>query len=264
MSSRGDLKVTIAGLEFFGRGLQAGTTPELVLKPRGFKGWTDGVDMRLDDSAIPNQHGSYDRQAYRSARVVSLDSYALTDSNAKLQQIGERVTGLLSGGELGRIEVVQNGETRWADCRLASKTKFEEIARDTAEVQVQVWCPDPRKFGDVWTYTATVGGGVVPGVRHFGNAEATPQFVVAGDMPGGYRLTFRGENFHVIWPLVSGQPHTIDYADGQLWVGGVRIHGGLGITNTPTLPGGVVTALGVVPLTTGTGTATLKLFDTYI
>lgn len=262
MSTRGDLKVTIAGLEFYGRGFRGTSIPEFVIGPKGFKGWTDGVDMRLEDNAIPNQHGSYDRQVFRSARVVSLSGYALADSNARLQELEERVTGLLAGGALDRIEVVKNGQTRWADCRLASKTKFEEIGEDTAEIQVQVWCPDPRKFGELWTYTASVGSNAL-NVRHYGNAEATPRFVVAGNMPGGYRLTIMGVNFSVTWPLVAGQPHTIDYADGQLWVGGLQIHGGLGVTNTPTIPGGFTTSLGIAPLTTGTATATLSLFDTY-
>jgi len=255
----GALRIRIADVDFFGQGLH-----DFVIGPDGFTGWDDGVDMRLNDAARPQAHGSYDGPGYLSARVISISGHAFAEDNARLRWLRNKLTGLLAGGGSVRIQVDRDGEMTWAYCRLASKTKFDEVGgTNTADFQIQLWCADPRKFGETRTYTASVGVNA-NGVRHYGNFEATPRFTVAGSMPGGYVLTVMGQNFYVTWPLVSGQPHSIDYADGQLWVSGVQVHGGLGITNTPTVPGGFATALGILPLTTGTATATMTLVDTFI
>lgn len=255
----GALRVRIGDVDFFGQGLH-----EFVISPDGFAGWDDGVDMRNNDVPRPQAHGSYDGPGYLSARVVSISGRAIADSNARLRWLRNKLTGLLAAGDTVRMQVDRDGEMTWAYCRLASKTKFDELGgQNVADFQIQLWCPDPRKFGETRTYTATVGANA-NGVRHYGNFSATPMFTVAGSMPGGYVLTIMGLNFYVTWPLVSGQPHSINYADGQLWVDGIQIHGGLGITNTPDVPSGYATALGIVPLTTGTATATLSLVDTFI
>lgn len=255
----GALRIRISGVDFFGQG-----SHDFVISPDGFSGWDDGVDMRRDDVGRPQQHGSYDGPGYLGSRVVSISGYSIAASNQQLRANGDRLRGILAGGGLGRVQVDRDGEIHWADCRLASKTKFDERGgQNMADFQIQLWCPDPLKYGETRTYAASVGANA-NGVRHYGNFDATPRFVVAGSMPGGYVLTLMGVNFYVTWPLVSGHPHSIDYADGQLWVDGVQIHGGLGITNTPTIPAGANTALGILPLTSGTATATMTVLDTFI
>lgn len=255
----GDLRIRIGNVDFFGQGLR-----ELVIEPDGFKGWDDGVDMRISDTPFPQAHGSMNMPGYQSARTISISGKAIGDSNARLRWLRNKVTGILAGGGEGRIQVDRDGEMTWADCRLASKTKFDERGgTDTADFQIQLWCPDPRKYGETRTWAASVGSNA-GGIFHRGNYDATPRFVVSGSMPGGYTLTIKGQVFNVTQPLVSGQPHSIDYGDGRLRIGGAIVHGGIGYGFTPLITPGVATALSIAPATTGTATATLTLTDTYI
>lgn len=255
----GALRIRIGDVDFFGQGLH-----DLVITPDGFKGWDDGVDMRINDTPFPQAHGSMNFPGYQSARTVSISGKAFADSNPDLRWLRNKLTGVLAGGGLGRIQVDRDGDMTWADCRLASKTKFDEVGgTNTADFQIQLWCPDPRKYGKTRTFVASVGSNAA-NVHHRGNYDATPRFVVAGSMPGGYTLTLKGQVFNVTEPLVSGHPHSIDYGDGRLRIDGAIVHGGLGYGFTPLVTPGVPTALAIVPATTGTATATLTLLDTYI
>ncbi|XAZ30676.1 hypothetical protein AAHB34_16145 [Paenarthrobacter ureafaciens] len=65
-------------------------------------------------------------------------------------------------------------------------------------------------------------------------------------------------------PLVSGQPHSIDFGTGRLRVNGNIVAGGLGWGFKPLITPGIPTALAIEPITTGTGSVTLTLTDTYI
>ena len=252
-----ELHVNVAGLDFFG---DAGP---FLLGPDGFEGWDEGVDMRLEKTGRPQAHGSFDLPGFQESRVVSLSGNVLADSPAQLSYLKERLLGVLAGGQSGRIQVARPWGTQWANCRLGARTRFTERGgKDSATFQMQLWCPDPRKFGELRTYVASVGSNVT--AFHRGNYDAVPRLVVAGSMPGGYVLTLRGQVFVVTEPLLSGQPHSIDYGDGRLRIGGSIVHGGLGYGFTPLVPPGNVTALAIAPRTTGTATATLTLFDTYI
>jgi hypothetical protein len=255
----GDLKVTIEELSFFGQGLH-----DFVIEEGGFSGWDDGVDMRVEDTARPQRHGSLDLPVYQGSRTVSLSGQSYADVNAKLRWNRNRLTGLLAGGGSGRIQVDRDGDVQWADCKLAARTKFTERGgRNIADYQVQVWCPDGRKYGRAWEFVATVGNNAA-GVRHYGNFEATPKFVVTGNDPVGYTLTIKGQPFNVVYPLTPGQPHTIDYDDGDLLINGVIIPGAIGYGFTPKVTPGAPTALAIETAGGGTATATLTLFDTFI
>jgi hypothetical protein len=236
---------------------------DFVISPDGFVGWDDGVDMRLEKTARPQAHGSFDLPGYQDARTVAISGSVFADSNARLRHLRSRLTGVLAGGQSGRIQVDRDGDVQWADCRLASKTMFTESGgQEIATFQIQLWCPDPRKFGESRKFTASVGSPVT--AFHWGNYQAAPKFVVSGSMPGGYTLWVRGIPFVVTRALTSGAPHTIDYDDGRLRIGGAVIHGGLGATSTPGVLPGVAALVDVTPNTTGTATAAMTLLDTYI
>ena len=253
------LRIRIVDVDFFGQGLHY-----FVISPVGFEGWDDGVDMRLSDTPFPQANGSYDLPSYLSARTVSISGKAVADSNPRLRWLRNKLTGVLAGGGKGRIQVDRDGDMTWAECRLASKTKFDEMGgQNVADFQIQLWCPDPRKYGEARTYTASVGSDAV-GVHHRGNYNAAPKLTITGTMPDGYVLTIMGQVFTVTQPLWFASPHSIDYGDGRLRIGGAIVHGGLGWGFTPLVPPGVTTTLSIEPITTGTATAQLALLDTYI
>ena len=255
----GDLKVTIAGLDFFGQGMH-----DFVIEPDGFSGWDDGVDMRVEDTARPQRHGSLDLPVYQGSRTVSLSGQSFAANNAKLRCNRNRLAGLLAGGGSGRIQVDRDGDVQWADCKLAARTKFTERGgQDMADYQIQVWCPDGRKYGRTWEYTASVGA-PASGVRHYGNFEATPMFEVTGNAPSGYTITIKGLVFNVVYPLIPGQTHSINYDDGDLVINGVAVPGAIGYGFTPKVTPGVPTALAVVAPGGGSATVKLTLRDTFI
>jgi len=252
------LRVTIAGLDFYGHGSDG-----FIISPDGFSGWDDGVDMRLENTARPYANGSFNLPVFQDARTVSVSGNVFADSPRKLAQLRNLLTGLMAGGLTGRIQVERFGDVQWADGRLAAKTMFTERGgQNCASFQVQVWCPDPRKFGD--TKTVAVATGAPVSVFHRGNYNATPSFVVKGSMPGGYTITVNGWNYAVTLPLVSGKPHTVDYNNGRLYVNGVLAQNSLGNTNTTPIPPGISVGVGLYPMTTGSGSADMTITDTYI
>jgi hypothetical protein len=252
------LRVTIAGLDFYGQGSDG-----FIISPDGFSGWDDGVDMRLENTARPGAHGSFNLPVFQDARTVSISGNAFADSGRELDALSDRFTGLLAGGQVGRIQVEKRGVGRWTDCRLAAKPMFTEVGgQDCASFQIQVWCPDPRKFGESKTIAVDTGSPI--SVFHRGNYNAMPSFIVRGDMPGGWTLTVNGWNYTVTKPLVSGAPHRVDYNNGRLYVNGTLSQGNLGNTNTTPIPPGQSVGVGLYPVTTGTGSADMTITDTYI
>lgn len=250
------LRVTLGGLSFDNVGRS-----EFLITPDGFEGWDDGVDMRLEQTALPQAHGSFDAPGFQDARTVSITGHAFADSPRHLSQLRSRLTGLLAGGQRGRIQVEQDGEIQWADGRLAAKTMFTRKGTDWASFQVQLWCPDPRKFGDMNKFT--LPSGVPVTVYHRGNYEATPRFTITGDMPG-YTLTVGGWNYAVSVPLVPGTPHVIDYNTGRLRINGAIVQNSVGNVNIGTVHPGASQEVGLFATSGGSGSAVMEIPDTFI
>lgn len=252
-----ELRVNVAGLDFFG---DAGP---FLIGPDGFEGWDEGVDMRLEKTGRPQAHGSYGLPGFQESRVVSVSGNVLADSPAQLSYLKERLLGILAGGQSGRIQVARPWGTQWADCQLGAKTRFAERGgKNSGTFQIQLWCADPRKFGEVQSFTLPANTPTV--VFHRGNYEATPYITVSGSMPGGYTLTVAGWNYAVSRPLVSGTPHVIDYNDGRLRINGSVVQNSIGNTNLATIPPGASITCALYATSGGTGTAVMSLPDTYI
>lgn len=225
----------------------------------GMEDWWGSPDTKGEVVSRPDADGDLDLPVYNQARLLTLSGSLHTDSHDQMHE----AAAYLSSSMFGRFKVQGHGPSLWADARRNSSVRFMPVTDRFAQWQVRLKFVDPRKFGETRTWAASVGASA-SGVHHRGNYNATPRFVVAGSMPGGYTLTIKGQVFNVTKPLVSGQPHSIDYGDGRLRIGGSIVHGGLGWGFTPLITPGVATVLAIAPITTGTATATLTLTDTYI
>ncbi|AOY72045.1 hypothetical protein ARZXY2_2515 [Arthrobacter sp. ZXY-2] len=255
-----ELELIVAGLAMFGR---PGLGPFVIIKD-GLDGWNDGIALRGDKTARPQAHGSLSKKRYQESRTVTMTGKILAPSVADREMLMNELSGLLADGSEGRIQVKKGGITQWANASRDSLSIDPIHGTTNADFQLQLWCPDPRKFGrENGPFIATVGAGV-NGVRHYGNYPAPPRFTVTGNMPGGYVLTIKGQVFTVVKPLLAGETHFIDYDNGRLRVNGAVFHGGVGYGFTPHVTPGVPTAISIAPRTTGTGTASLSLLDTYI
>lgn len=254
-----ELHVIVAGLHMYGR---PGLGP-FAITQGGIDGWDDGVALRGDKVARPRAHGSLALRGYQESRSVTLNGLVMGSSPKDREIQKNRLSGLLADGGYGRVQIRKGGLTTWATARKDSSNIDDVHGTNRATFQLQLWCPDARRYGELRTFTASVGN-PVSGVAHRGNADATAQFVVSGNAPGGYTITIKGQVFNVTHPLAPGQPHSIDYGDGRLRIGGAIIHGGIGYGFTPQISGGVPTALAIAAPGGGTATATLTLVDTYI
>ncbi|MCP1414410.1 hypothetical protein [Paenarthrobacter sp. A20] len=224
-----------------------------------FDGWEDSPGIKGDNIARPDADGDYDLPIENEARWVNIGGILTSTSRQLLMSGGDALKGRMAG----RFQVENVLGVRWAESKRASPVKFVAINNFMATWQVRLKFDESTKYGDTRTWVASVGANA-GGIFHKGNYNAFPKFTVAGAMPGGYRLTIMGQVFNVTQPLISGQPHSIEYSSGRLRIGGNVVHGGVGYGFTPYVPPGAITALSIVPGTTGTATATLSLTDTYI
>lgn len=251
------ISVNIAGLEI------SGGTGKIVLSPTGIDGWDDGVDMRRTVVDRPNGNGSYDAQGFLDARVVSISGRVLADSESELENIGRRITGLLANGKLGRLQVSTVLGGQWADCRLAARTRFTpDFGRRNATFQIQLWCADPRKFGESHEFRGSTG--VAIPVYHRGNFDASPSMYVNGDMPGGYRLTCNGQTVTVTVPAVQGAWHSINFRLRRLRINGTVRLASFSDNQFWTIPPGQASSVVITPLAGGSGVTTINVTDTYI
>lgn len=220
----------------------------------GWDGWDDGVDYRLDEVGIPQAHGSYDLPAFAGSRRLSVSGLCHADSDERLGWYKSQLTGVLADGLAGRVLVEYQGVTSWAMAHRVG-SKFKTIVPGSlARWQLQVWCPDPRKFGDARTFAAGVPA------FHYGNFTAAPVLTVSGDSPSGYTVNGPGGKAYVVTvALTSGHPHTIDMETGYLTADGVITTGDVSQADTWGIPAGAQ-----VPMTVTAGNLSALVRDTYI
>jgi hypothetical protein len=222
------------------------------------EGWWDSPDVKGETQERPYQDGEFDLPVYNQARLITINGTLRAKGHNQLHEAGDFLTGPISG----RLTVAGHGSVRWADAKRNSRTKFTPITDTFSQWQVSLKCVDPRKYGDSRTVAVATGSPVT--VFHRGNYNATPSFVIRGDMPGGYTITVDGWNYTVTKPLVTGAPHRVDYNNGRLYINGVLNQGNLGNTNTAPIPPGKAVGVGLYPVTTGSGSADMTIVDTYI
>ena len=231
-----------------------------VIEPRGLSGWVGDVSPRHEGGDRATAHGEFDAPVYLSGRLVTVKGHAIAPTESELDQMGEKLAGLLADGSSARMSVTDNqGKTTKTRVRLGAPTKFTPHGdgAHTASFQITLWSADPRRIGDRRVYSGA--GSVVPWQR--GNFPAQVICGVSGSRPDGYELTYRGARFVVREPLVSGSPHEIDMSTGWLRIGGDLVPGAVSRAELFTIPPGVSTAALEID---GGQSLTATLHDTFI
>ena len=230
------------------------------IKGQGLKGLFSGVGVRDKSVERPQGHGDFDIPPTRSARFLTIGGPCIAESAERLDWYNRVLTGLLSGGESGRVVFDMPGGPLWGDARLQGTPEFEPtLWGQRADWQLSLKFADPRLFGDARTFAAGEPA------YHYGNFPAIPVFTISGDMPGGYAIDGpNGKQFRVTKPLVPGQPHVIDMATGWLTVGGVVQTGVVARGDVWAIPGGAQVTNYVTPITTGSATTSILVRSTYI
>ena len=130
----------------------------------------------------------------------------------------EQLAGMCSGRGLRRLTVQHDGDSTWADVALvdAPTVKIEAYGR-VARYDVEVFAPDPRRYGELRTFTGTER------VFHRGNAPAFPQIVIPS-AGAAYSVASAGRTITVAG-APSGGRHVIDTRTGRLTSDGTLMVG---------------------------------------
>lgn len=256
------MTVALPGLEILGRPLDGARPDGVYLGPGGFSGWDDGVEMRRETVQRVAAAGDFDATGYPDARIVSLSGVIASPSEERTQYWMDRLTGVLNDGSMGRITVGRADVTRFATAGLVRTTaEARKHAPSRADWQMQLWCPNPRKYGHLNQEVSANDGSFI--TTHRGNARALTRFVVAGT-GDRWRITGPGgRSILVTQALRSGSPHEYDMLTGQLRVGGVLTYGGVETADTWSIPQ-ARTLNHTLSVQGGSATATAYTFDTYL
>ncbi|WP_285240058.1 hypothetical protein [Pseudarthrobacter sp. MEB009] len=221
-------------------------------------GWFDSPESKGEQADRPNADGEHDLPIYNQSRLVTFDGLLHAKSHEVLHDAGIFLTAAMQG----RAQVAGHGATQWADGKKNGRIRFRPITATLATWQVPLKFVDPRKFGELRKFVATPGGDAT--AFHRGNYDAKTVVTVSGSMPGGYRLGVGGLAFVITRPLLPSVPHVIDYNDGRLRINGLVVHGNITESFTPGIKPGTPTVVSLTATTTGTGTASFAVYDTYI
>lgn len=224
-----------------------------VIDPEGLTGVFGGLEPRRNESPRPLADGSFDAVTFMSARVVGIEGHILASSEASLMARIDQLNGLLSDGSMGRLSVQDDhGNVTWMDVRLAAATKVSRLPSGLeATYQVQFWAPDPRRYGELRSFSN--GNGVF----HRGNAPAFP-VVRIGSGGASYDVTWQGRTFRVSG-APSGGTHRIDMRTGRLTRNGAPVLGAVTRAETSALPPGARWGYSLSP----NRTFSVEVYDTY-
>lgn len=175
-----------------------------------------GVDTRREAEDRAGDHGAHVFPGFLTGRSSWWKGLILTDRAEDQEHEIARLRGI--GADGLQVRVFLRGPGLWSDVQRDGSPDIEVLVPGSiASYRVQVWSGDPRLYGDVREFA---GGQTAV---QYGNFSARPVLIVSGDSPSGYTVTGPGGKRVVVTKAITaGAPHTIDFAKGGLYVGGVR------------------------------------------
>ena len=251
--------VRVGGLTFWGGAGNDG----FYIKDAGLTGVLGGVGVRSSTVEIPEAHGEFDVPVFRSGRIVSIEGPCIAPSVGEWLHRNHELTGLLAGGERGRVVFDLPNGPLWADARLAEAPQWEPVLWGTrADYLLQLKFAKPQLFGAM--NTAAAAASVT--IFHYGNFKASPVLVITptSSMTSGYTLNLPGgKKVIVTQPLTMGHVHEYNTATGRLKLDGVLQVGATSRRDTIAVKGGAQVAISVTA-SAGAGLITPFTPDTFI
>lgn len=206
-----------------------------VLDADGIAGVWEGVDVRREDTVRPLAHGSFDSPVFLAARVIPVSGHVSARTPTELVHEVNRLTGLLSDGQVGRLNLDDDLGTTWIDVRLGGATQVTQLDATTAKFLITFFAADPRRFGD-----AVKAGGFTVGqpVYHYGNHPAVLKPTVTGPVSAPYTVAVGSKQFTVTQALAAGQTHVLDTETATVTRNGVVQSGVVSRAETLLIPPG--------------------------
>lgn len=222
------LAISIAGVEMRGDIPTRSRMRGLIVKPQGFQGWQGLSSTRREALARAVQHGEHDVPVYLGSRVVTIDGWAVGESEDEVGNLSDSVTGLFAAGRT-LVTVEHQGKRLDAYAR-AVVAECDDYAPDefVSEFQVQLLFADPRKYGETLTLPGDklnppVSSATATSINvfHYGNFPAFP-VVVIPDAPAAYSITAGGKTFTVTGATAGGT-HEVHLRNGRVYRNGVEM-----------------------------------------
>jgi len=234
--------VTIKNTTF--RSFRSGTVGQFVLDPTALTGWTDGSNVRRDDTLRPVSSGSFTEPYVFSSRLIALSGTAVARDSSELQAMRDVFTGLFTEGEYVEISVETSTGIRYATVGLEGSPSFVQQLDNVALFRLELFAPDPYIYGPEKTVTvgatSSAGGGLKYALKYplnynatndakqdstvtnNGNVRAWPSFVVTGDYYAGFIISDGVDRRVTYTGMVTKQsPVIIDMAKGTALQGGI-------------------------------------------
>lgn len=239
----------IGGLTFEGG---AGTAT-YDIAPDGLRGWFEGVDVRSERYPRPSSHGFFPGEVLRGGRTITLRGKIHSRGSADQEHALARLTGLLGDGQIGRFTVQTPSGSTWADVQLDDVPEVTmQVYGQTAEYRLQLWAPDPIRYGEKHAFASGAE------VHHRGNARSFPVVKVVGPRPA-YTISAGGKSFSVSQALTAGQAHEVHLKTGAVYRNGVRqMNVVAAATRWSVAPG-----QSLVHTISGSGPASIELLDAF-
>ena len=218
------MQVTLGGLTFHS-GVLPGSTGFTIAAQSG---WTGGAGSKRDNAGREGAHGSFRTPSHRPDRIFTYRGIYKGSSLADVQAMGEVLSGLEG---LSLPVTVAWEDTRWSTVEV-NHVRFTPAGyKAEADYQVELWMPDPFKYGESRDMPASSGDSVTFGnivqLSHRGNTAALPKFTVTAttSMASGYQLKGKSRTFEVPGPLDVGSTDKVDYSTGTVRRDGVLVTG---------------------------------------
>lgn len=234
-----------------------------LIEPQGLQGW-HGIGVRRDTKERPGAHGSFSTAGMLTDRMVTLQGHVIAESWDKLAHLCQELTSLDVGAQ-HRLSVQEDISTKWADAYVAGVTvqPFSGDGDFIAEFTLDLWCPEPFKYGAQHKFAGKIGTAFY--VHNRGNAPAFPVLRVFGQVNNGWKIRIGDRmmtaKFHVnagtSWRIHTRTGRVFDPPTGRELVDG-RVVGEM-----PFIPPGGQIYLHFIGSGTG-GRIEVTSYDTYV
>lgn len=264
---------------------------------RTISGWhKSGAAVRAQRVARENAHGSYAQRSWRDGRLITITGDIIGREPTAVRDALERLSAILADGGFGQFRFDDTrGDSKLATVQLQALDGGEWMGGPTASYQLQLWAPDPYRYGAVSTATtgfpsipdgvglvyplyapdgvldygatADISSGLVT-VTNAGSAPAVPAFEVTGPSPAsGFAIidTETGDRQRFLSAVPTGAVLRIDAADGSALINDVADRSGdLVVDQWPTLAPGASKTFSFQPLAeTGSPLLSVSVAATY-